>query len=303
MAETIYEEIDETWDSVSAKLSLPRPPESRFTSVLDDIDAENRAIAEANLQPWMAILEQGIQWLGSLQVFLEGSASRGEGNDQLRVQAALVGTACAHATGVRRLALSGLDSSAKVVLRSLVEAVHLAIIMLTDSNLNGDFLKSQSSTEASALWNRQLRPQRIVEKLDAIETNLGLDLEIREDLKKTRESMMRWTSQFVHPSYVSAVVTARPRTMADPAYHQIGSLGVVSVTTISTLDTANKALWYFASVGGYLLFRDQRGWRFLRDPETVINQIALLGRDVLIELVMRHWDDIDDAVDSLAPPD
>ncbi|HME71982.1 MAG TPA: hypothetical protein VKM54_19235 [Myxococcota bacterium] len=285
----IQREIDRLWSETAARIDLVVPSGHRFTDTIDDAESDSVAQAHSSLEPFLSILEQGIQWLACLHGSMDIAAEAERIPNSDRAPIAFIGAASAYAAAVRRLVLSGLDSPARAVARSLAESLHFAIASLHSQEIRQGIRAPQSLEEANAYWYSHLRGHRIDRILVAVEGSIGLDAETKLELRRTREAEAQWLGFFVHPSYLAAELTCKPRSAAKPGMHKVGIIGHCSIDSVHTLDAANKLIWYFARIGHVLIFRPPPFFQI--DPDSEMDRMAVMGREVFSKLVINHWEE------------
>lgn len=298
MQKNIKKEIEQIWESIAGEKYPISSEMHDFSCIINEFEESAIGHALQMLQPWIAILEQGIQWLACLHASLDSAVNRRSGDQVCYALDALIGTAVSHAVAIRRLCLSGLDSTAKIVLRVMAETFSVCIAILWNSELRRNFTKPQSLEQAQDFWFKYFARGKLEKILENAEASiLGLDDEIRNELRDCRKEQVKWLSQYVHPSYVAAILTAMPQAIAEPGMHRIGTLGLCNSASIGTLDATNKAIWYFSRVGCHLMFRETKQPFHVIDPNDEIDRLVVLGREVLHVLVSRHWYDHKEKLD------
>jgi hypothetical protein len=248
----------------------------------------------------LRIFEEGIRWLAEVHLTLSATMvwdRRGHRKTRVRSVWALIGTASAYAVAVRRLVLAGLDGPARVVLRSLSETLFVCIVLLHRDDLRTEYERAaKDENEAFKLWRREFAWAKLKHHLDSAEQYAAESVAAQSDDQSAdwrewadwRNEHFRTMSEFVHPRYVSAALTAAPLW---PDSHELGLLGAPSMGAGLTLKDASRLFWYFAALGGYLLFRipDGLALRYRRKSGSVIRTI--LDRHVFLHLVLSHWED------------
>ena len=290
----IHSEIKQLWSEVSGEVDLEIGFDVLPSDLLAEADAEASAAGLQHFQPWLAILEQCIQWLAGLHASMAEALSNGAVDREDRAPQAVIGAAAAYATAVRRLVLSGLDSPARAVLRSLAESLNLATALLSDADFRRAFGSREASENPNEFWYQNLRDRELQKRLAKAEALLAIPADLRAEIQAERKRVSRWLSLFVHPSYLMAQLTALPRSVTEPEMHRVGTVGLASRSSIHTLDLANRLIWEFARIGFPLIAKDFGGKSFhVFDPENELDQIAVIGHAVLVELVDRHISAVD----------
>lgn len=286
------DDIMRRWRSAVGGDQLNRIGAGRFHDLVTGIRANQEVEAEKLLDPWLPIFDVGIEWATSVYGSIDEVAfTSGIPFDESRSGVAFLGAACANAVAVRHLVTSGLDSSARVVLRSMVEALHFAIACFHSDEIAIGVRSAADPESINRFWYHNLRGKNLADLLSSAEDSIGLDPATRKSLRDERASASTWLGQLVHPSYSSAELFARTPLAADPNQLGIALIGRCSHASIVTLDFANKALWYFCQIG--IAIMERRGYPARIDPESEMTVIAAAGREVFTQLVVDHWDDAD----------
>jgi hypothetical protein len=294
----IQKEISQLWDEAFAepsKHSVRLAWNRNFLDLLNECEENATKEALEHLEPWMSILNEGIQWLAQLHIALSLARSGDFEKDKaMLVPFVLVGSACTHSVAIRRLILSGLDASAKVLLRTLIETLNVCIAVMDDIELANEFRAAQDFIIAKKFWHKKLSTSKLNSILTNIETSLDLDAEVMDYLKVCREETLSLCSQYVHPSYVASMFGAEPPSVSYPYNHSPGILGKTSITSLITLPEVCKAIWYFSRIGIEVLmkFADQQGegfpaWQAFQKDNT---NAFLIGREIYNKIILRHWD-------------
>jgi hypothetical protein len=289
---TINEEIDEVWKRVAKESGAQLPPITDMSAFLDEVAQESASIGRPKLEPWASILETGILWLAHLYISLDGEMQR-YSSDRLCVAWALTGFACSQAVAIHRLCLSRLDPAAKGSLRSLIEALNVSIVCITDEELSTHFLKAQDFEEARHLWYLELSPKKLSVRLDSIIRSFGLDEEVSAGVQAWIHEELELASQVVHVSYPAAVLAGRAAHVDDQMM-QLAIFGSPTSYSVRTLATAAKMIWFFSRVGFNLLMRPQTaGSQSIHrlNANDGNDRTVALGYYVYNELVDNHWED------------
>jgi hypothetical protein len=294
----IQKEISQLWDEAFEKLlkeSIEIPWDRKFLNLLNKRENQARKEAVKHLEPWISILNEGIQWLAQLHVALSLARSGDfEKDKEILVPFALVGSACTHSVAIRRLILSGLNASAKVLLRTLIETLNVCIAVMDDIELANEFRAAQDFKIAKNFWNKKLSASKLNSIITKIEKSLDLDDEVMDGLTVWREETLSLCSQYVHPSYVASMFGAEPPSVLYPYNHSPGILGKTSITSLRTLPEVCKAIWYFSQIGIEVLmkFSKQQGegssaWQAFQGDN---GAAVIIGREIYNKIISRYWD-------------
>ncbi|MBM4295112.1 MAG: hypothetical protein FJ126_09465 [Deltaproteobacteria bacterium] len=294
----IQKEISQLWDEAFAELSEKSDEiawDRNFLKLLNKSEKEAKKEAVKNLEPWISILNEGIQWLAQLHVALSLARTGDFEKDKaILVPFALVGSACAHSVAIRRLILSGLDASAKMLLRTLIETLNVCIAVIDDIELANNFMAAQDFEIAKKFWNQELSSKKLDGILAKIEKKINLEEEVVRDLKAWRKETLSLCSQYVHPSYVASLFAAEPPSVLSPYHHTPGIFGKTSITSLRTLPEVCKAIWYFSRIGIDVLmkFAKKQGegapvWQVFQGDN---GRAFIVGREIYSKIMLRYWD-------------
>lgn len=198
------------------------------------------------------------------------------------------------ALAVRQLAESGLGTPARVILRSLVETLLAFLLMAGQPDLLREFVAAQTFEETRAFWQKYLTQRNLSSNLALLEkkANPGLTPELISILREWREGTLQRLSGFVHPSYPSAIMNYVPDWTREDMPSS-GILGSASVNRVFPLDEAAKWICYFALLLPNLFSVPRPeglpAYTFRRDRD--VDRWLMIGRDVLVELTIAHWND------------
>lgn len=254
-------------------------------------NAAKQEIVE-HLQPWLHILEDSIQWLANLAGILNRMNSEKNLDTAQQSIWALVGASCAHAVAVRRLVLSGLDTSARAIARVLDEHLCACLAFLHNRELGAQFHQCADDDTAAQFWYKHLNTRALKKHLNAIERSVGLDLSISQDMRAWREREIDSFSQAIHPSYLGAAFSTITMSARNPDNLGPAFVGMASVNSERALNFTCKSIWYFSCFGFLMLFNEHESYPpvIQLDKEDEMHQMAVVGRRVLQVLNQRYWE-------------
>lgn len=123
---------------------------------------------------------------------------------------------------------------------------------------------------------------------------MKLDDELIDDIKEWRKVNLSLCSQYVHPSYVAAFLSAEPPSILSPYYHSPGILGKTSILSMYTISEVCKAIWYFSRIVIEILmqFAKQKGegspeWKVFQGEN---GAAVIVGREIYSKLILRYWE-------------
>jgi hypothetical protein len=284
----IHYDINRLWHRYAKVYHVDVPTGVLFGELLDSAARDASREAEAHLQPWLAMWEQCCQWLSTLHMTLERRANGGAISAMDRAPVETIGAAATYANAIRTLVLSGYDHPARALLRSFVELIRLSVALLHDPDFRKLYRAAEDQESARHLWFRALKPAMIEQRLRRAELDMGIPLDVIAPFVGHRD-YVGWLSGQVHPSFISTVLAARTPSAADPETMPLATIGACSVHSVVTLDLACKEVWYVATVGYHYLLQPYGSGFHHPDPKDPIDTYVTLGRDVVVQLVQRHW--------------
>jgi len=289
--EDIHKDVIKEWSLVFHEIGILSLYDENFRKTLAGIECQAEMDVTKYLQPWVQILEDEIQWLSNLaSIFDDFNHTRKLSRAQKSIWV-LIGTSCAYAVAVRRLALSGLDTPAKAAARSLDEHLCACLAFLNDRDLAEEFQKSQLDKEAADFWYRNLSSKAIRKHLNSIERKIGLNQEASMQIRAWRDENIDLFCQAVHPSYVFAALTSVSINADDPHNYGPAYLGRATAFSERTLEFCCKTIWYFISFGFALLVNDEEFKSNLmqmpKDDERP--RLVVIGRDAIQRVVLKYW--------------
>ena len=255
---------------------------------------ENAAKQEVieHLQPWLHILEDSIQWLANLAGILNRMNSEKKLDSAQQSIWALIGASCAHAVAVRRLVLSGLDTSARAIARVLDEHLCASLVFLHKRELGAQFHQCADDDTAAQFWYKHLNTRALKKHLNAIERSVGLDLGFSQEMRAWREREIESFSQAIHPSYLGAAFSTITMSPSDPDNVGPAFVGMASINSKRTLNFSCKSIWHFSCFGFLMLFNEHESHPpvIQLDEEDEMHQMTVVGRRVLQVLNQRYWE-------------
>ncbi len=288
----IKKETKDLYDGYFASVNRECQYDDRFEQLINKQENQAKRDVIGYLQPWVQILEESIQWLANLTAIFDRLISDKAVSNAHRTAWSLIGASCLHSVAIRRLVLSGLDFSAKAILRSLDEHLTACVVLLHDRDMAEMFQTAQDADDANRLWYEKLRTKNLTKRLNQIERDLGFDQEASREMREWRQEEIKIQSQSLHPTYLSSALGVNPICASDQERWKSSILGGASALSERTLNYACKAIWYFSRIGFLFLFNEYNGKppyiKLRRDDE--MHQMVVIGRDVLSTLNLKYWD-------------
>ncbi|PIH60055.1 hypothetical protein [Paenibacillus sp. LK1] len=160
-----------------------------------------------------------------------------------------------HTLSVINLVKSGLDNSARTILRTIEELVYLTIYLASDISKIKVYSDINNPKET---WYKNFRLEKINKEIVKIETRLGLPDKLIQQFKEHRSEGFEFYSQYIHNSYgvIASGTFVRSFSDDDAVYNSL--FGKESRNSISTLNNVNSTLFYFNLSMFKLLISDHK---------------------------------------------
>jgi hypothetical protein len=288
----IKKEAKDLYDGYFASINRECQYDDCFEQLIRQQEKQAKRDVIGYLEPWVQILEESIQWLSNLTAILDRLISEEAVSDAHRAAWSLIGASCVNSVAIRRLVLSGLDFSARAILRSLDEHLTTCVVLLHDREMAEMFQKAQDVNDANKFWYEKLRTKDLNKRLYQIEKELGFDQEVSREMREWGQEGIKIQSQSLHPAYLSSALGIQSISASDPDSYKISILGGASALSERTLNHTCKTIWYFSRLGFLFLFNEYNDKppyiRLKKDDE--MYQMVVIGRDVLSKLNLRYWD-------------
>ena len=157
----IHAEIQCLWHECQRRAMRDTTDLATWRQKQRELWTENEARAAELLQPWLAVLEFGLDWLGSVHLALNNEHEIGPREPQFRVPWALVGSACAFGWSLRQACLTGFDTPARALLRTYVESLLLCLATLHDKDLADEYQAADTDAAAVNFWHTTASPKNL----------------------------------------------------------------------------------------------------------------------------------------------
>ncbi len=286
----IYEEIEREWVEHYPNSGENPPPRTEFGDLCAAQETKVRGQTSDGLQPWLGILEVGIEWLTSIHVALDTENGVNRQRPCHRVTWSLVGAAVSFGLSLRTLCLSGFDTPARALLRSYVDALLLCLAVLHDEDLAQAYMDAQDDAQVKTFWHKRASPKNLHSLIIKIEKTTGFDQETIAAMTEYRRGEYEILSQSAHLSYAVSRLTSMAPVLGDPDTLRHAILGLATENSLHTLHYAAATTWYFSRLGySLILGRDKCLLTF--DKESDWQRKIAVGREVISSITMRHWED------------
>lgn len=284
-------ETADLWKSAFSEIGWENRYSQKFRAFLSSKKRTAQVEIRQNMQPWLHILEDSIQWLAALTYILDDANEEELLDDAGRSILALVGAACAHSVAVRELTLSGLDSPARATARALDEHLCAALAFLHDQELGKNFQNCSTDEEINNFWYKNLNTRSMKKYLNAIERKAGIPQVVSEAMRDWRDDEISDFSKIVHPSYIGASLTTYTLGAKDPGTYGLAMLGRASCFSERTLRNACRTIDYFSMVGLRELFGiDKCPTKIVSfNKNNHDHQLVIIGAHVLQNICLKYW--------------
>jgi hypothetical protein len=286
---SIYDEIEEHWRAVFADMNRDPPPRDGFSELLLEAESEARVTSRTAFQPHLAIFEFGLEFLAYVHIALS-STGLGPSNEQTRAAWALTGSAVSFGVSIRSLVISGLDTPARALLRTYVEALLLCTAVLHDRALGEAYVAADTDTQIKGFWHSTASPKRLHERIIAIEKKTGFDKETIDAMTNWRRDEYEILSQSSHLSYIAAALTTLGLKHGDKKVFAPAMFGLASAHSPRTIFYAAATTWYFSRLSNrVLLGKKAEECAIVLDRENEWHQRMVAARDTLSDVMLKHW--------------
>lgn len=282
----IHNEINKSWEKEILELKksvgiVATRQDLDLNLFLEKMCSSQERLVRKHYKEVLAILEECISWLSLLHMWLLEE-------NELRDIGCLVGMACAQAVSIRKLILSGLDSSARAILRTLFETLCISILVLDDKALREEFRKAENT---SNFWYSNFAKGKIFKKLDDLFTNRDIhDTVTKVFTDWIREEYSR-LSETIHPTFRAAILSTYSKSLEDVDTFKIGTWGRATTFSESTFKNECLIIWYFSRVGFFILvsnIKKSKTMRHMLDKNDMNFLNVVLGRNVVANLVLKY---------------
>lgn len=201
-----------------------------------------RCEIQEQLQPWFVLLDESIQYFVQFERFLyEVSLSR-----TLTAYAVTVSKLKRDVISIRELLAIGQDMAARVLARTFVEDIEIAMALALSPETCEAF---SATSDTNEFWNRHIGYGRVYDKIRDYLLACGVE-ETRTDLLVERHrDAKKMFSETTHGGRNSAVMSAFPPSLSDRSQVHFLSLGAVTYATAElALFVAQEAHAFAGSV-------------------------------------------------------
>jgi hypothetical protein len=286
--------IEDAWRNAVTVLlndeSNKPPYNPTFYKLLDKFHKEAERDSKISLQPFLSIFELSIQWLSSLHILLN-EIKEVTPNEYIYSPWVLSGAACSQAVAIRELCICGLDCSAKMQLRSLIESTNSCLITLYDRSISKNFHEAQNNKMADEIWKKYFHGNKYWNMIGSIMGDAGVDEDSQTVLLNWIKEEKKLLNQTVHTSYLAAALSTSIISFEKGKYKK-AIFGETTVFSIRTLSDAYKIIWLFSQISFYLLYKPINDQQPLIKTDTLNDwiKINIVSHYLLNQVVLKYWD-------------
>ncbi len=135
-----------------------------------------------------------------------------------------------HSLATIQLVENGLDSSAQILLRIVLELEWLTLVLAADKEKMISYAQDLDDRGELEVYNKHFKARKLINRLTEIEKKLDLPEEVAEELKKARSSLYSFYSKRVHNSYAAMMIGIFGTSFKDDEL-KYGLFGVSSSTS------------------------------------------------------------------------
>ncbi|MGJ3648220.1 hypothetical protein ACLB0R_07090 [Sphingomonas sp. GlSt437] len=251
----------------------------------------NKKVEAPYIDLWIAILDEFGSWLVSLfsTVYRPAKERDVPMNDFEKSVVVLLGKLIADTNALRHLVTLGFDGSARTLLRSITEYIHVLVALIDDSALAKDFVGADTPETANAFYFRQLARGKLFKRLEAAWAGFfqssGDAARWFADQQRRQGKMLSGTA---HPSFAGGTQAVIGFIETAPDENWLGHWGAKSNMSVLTISLYADAFLPLVLLTDYPFtgFDGAFTAPINFDPEDEMHRHVKLGRSVLASLIL-----------------
>ncbi|MHA7964832.1 hypothetical protein ACX93W_11860 [Paenibacillus sp. CAU 1782] len=166
-------------------------------------------------------------------------------NDANQISQNLIIQLTNHSLSIVRLSESGFDSSARLLMKPLIELITLTLVVTSNKEQMQVYANGINEDVANNVWYKNFRFEHTNKKLAQIESTLGLPNGLIDDFKMMRIESYKFYSDMSHNAYYSCVLGSFAFPFDEVSNCELTLFGKYSRTSIRTISKLNEHLYYF----------------------------------------------------------
>lgn len=244
--------LDKAWKKWRKKFKTDDVGKNQFVTSLYSEATRVATESIPLLNPWLAILDEGIFWLDLHGKYLQKAQS----TNKTQAMAAIVGLAHkleGDALAARLLIMHGYRESANVLFRTFLEATNLVLILATHKELADDYAEDFFGREQDQFWNKHLRGGKAKSLLKETLKAISLKDEDIESYGADVALHLGMASKAVHSSASTSMGALFQPSLKSPGLYHVAAYGRIAADSpllIQTLYDAigNYAYWFIGLI-------------------------------------------------------
>lgn len=240
---------------------------------------------------WVAILDELNSWLVSLlsTVYRPSNQPNARLNDFERSVVVVLGKLIADTTALRHLITLGFDGSARTLLRSTSEYIHVLVALIDDPALGTEFVRADTPEAANAFYFNQLARGKLHRRLETAWTGFfqsnGDTARWFADQQRRHGTLLSGTA---HPSFAGGTQAVVGFIAADPDENWLGHWGAKSNMSVATIALYADCFLPLVLLSDYPFegFDDALSRPIFYDAEDEMHRHVKLGRSVLASMIL-----------------
>lgn len=143
---------------------------------------------------------------------------------------------------------AGLESSARIQLRNLLELTWLILVILSKREKMMLYTQGTDDESERKLYFQHFSPKKLRDQMIQIEEDSGFSSNVMKKLSDLRSSLYSMYSKSVHNAYTDTVIGALGFSFKEDDKLNFGLFGIADKASYPTLYHLNDALFYFFSM-------------------------------------------------------
>ncbi|WP_296282092.1 hypothetical protein [Pseudoxanthomonas sp.] len=259
---------------------------------LEDLRSRLREKIDENLQPWFVLLDESVQFFVQFERFLYQFPLSSE----LMGYAVMVSKLKRDVVSIRELLALGQDMTARVLARTFIEDVEIAMALALSADTCRAFAGTHDTNE---FWNKHIGYGKVYDKVSQYLLACGVPEDRARVLVDRHREAKKMFSESTHGGRNSSLFSAFSPALSDPGQVNFLSLGALTYATAElALFVAQETHTFAGSVVNGTMH--PRPLHLYEEFETTGRFMNAAGSAyVLQELLLRYEETLQDLVESL----
>lgn len=291
----IRQEILDVWVEVTRNSSFSNASRVDVAHEMEHAERLATSDAEQHLGLWLALTDESLHFLLLLYQFAEENVEklpveRGRSAAAFR---SLLARLCALTVAIRRLVVAGLEEAARPVMRSWLETLDLAIVILADEDFARRFTSAVTDTDydANEFWKAEIGYGRLNRRLERVLAKAGMTKEQTEHSLGDRKLIKGKLSESVHSSLSSAMFSEVIPSLSSPGFYNRSLLGHVSANSPDLLSLTVEYVHEFGVIFHKLLTSSSPP-ALLNNAKSVVGRSSLHAAFFTLQEMMEHYSEM-----------